>query len=252
MSTVPAPPTNVSLPPPPLAGFTAVTSEAAGDSVPPVPKQVIVPPPLPQGNLGLVRTKTAFIPENQKPPPPTNILIPPPLPDKIREIMAQRIYKTFKKHNENKILYAKKMAAIWASPSHDSCLVESSYGKDTHNELIKNPLAIEKFEAKGNIDWVVNHQDESYLYTGQMKDGYKEGLGRLQADNFLYDGEFKDDIFCGYGRYILDWEGDEKDFWYEGNFKNGEMNGKGIRNLRDGRIEEGTFEKDEFVMGHAI
>lgn len=111
---------------------------------------------------------------------------------------------------------------------------------------------MDRVTALGNADWVVDHQDESYLYTGQMRDGYKEGLGRLQSDQFIYDGEFKDDLFCGYGRYILDWEGDDKDFWYEGYFKNGEMNGKGIRTLKDGRIEEGTFEKDEFVMGHAI
>jgi len=49
-----------------------------------------------------------------------------------------------------------------------------------------------------------------------MKDGFKEGLGRLQSDQFIYDGEFKEDLFCGHGRYILDWEGDDKDFWYEG------------------------------------
>jgi|TARA_B110000305_G_C19063173_1_gene458090 hypothetical protein len=82
--------------------------------------------------------------------------------------------------------------------------------------LIKNPISIDKVQAMGNYDWVVNHQDESYLYTGQMKDGYKDGLGRLQSDQFLYDGEFKNDLFSGYGRYILDWEGDDKDFWYEG------------------------------------
>jgi len=96
MSTVPAPPTNVKLPPPPKSDFTAVTSEAVvGQVVPPVPTKVVIPPPLPQGNLGLIRTKTAFIPEDQKPPPPSNMLILPPLPDKIREIMAQSIYKTF-------------------------------------------------------------------------------------------------------------------------------------------------------------
>ena len=85
-----------------------------------------------------------------------------------------------------------------------------------------------------------------------MKDGSKHGLGRLQSDQFLYDGEFENDLFTGYGRYILDWEGDDKDFWYEGYFKNGEMNGQGRRTLKDGRIEEGTFENDEFVMGHAL
>jgi len=120
--------------------------------------------------------------------------------------MAQRIYQTFKKHNDLRKEETAKMRiiALWASQSDSKCLTESSYGKDMHEELRKNPLSIDKFRVNGSLKWVAKHTDDSYgttyLYSGQMKDGVKEGLGRLQNENFVYDGEFKNDQFEGYGR----------------------------------------------------
>ena len=52
--------------------------------------------------------------------------------------------------------------------------------------LIKNSVSIDKVQAMGNYDWVVNHQDESYFYTGQMKDGYK-GIKYEKVIPFLID-----------------------------------------------------------------
>lgn len=93
-----------------------------------------------------------------------------------------------------------RIIALWGSKSDNKCLTESSYGKDMHEELRKNPLSIDKFYVKGTLKWVANHTDDTYLYSGQMKDGFKQGLGRLQNENFLYDGEFRNDQFEGYGR----------------------------------------------------
>lgn len=120
--------------------------------------------------------------------------------------MSQRIYQTFKKHNDKRKEQdaiqnqTRQIVALWASKSDASCLTESSYGKDMFEELRKNPLSIDKVNVKGTLKWVSNHQDDTYLYSGQMKDGIKEGLGRLQNENFLYDGEFRNDQFEGYGR----------------------------------------------------
>lgn len=108
---------------------------------------------------------------------------------------------TFKKYNdkrkEENIRF--KVSTLWGSRSNDMCLTESSYGKDMHEELRRQPLPIERYNIKIALQWS-NHNDDGYYYSGQMKDENKEGLGRLQNENFLYDGEFRNDQFDGYGR----------------------------------------------------
>jgi len=77
--------------------------------------------------------------------------------------MSQRIYQTFKKHNDKRKEQdaiqnqTRQIVALWASKSDASCLTESSYGKDMFEELRKNPLSIDKVNVKGTLKWVSNH-----------------------------------------------------------------------------------------------
>jgi hypothetical protein len=71
----------------------------------------------------------------------------------------------------------------------------------------------------------IDYEDGS-KYIGFTKDGMKEGKGKLLTLTCVYEGEFQKDTFHGLGKY------EDSEITYEGDFTNGERNGKGIQILR--------------------
>ncbi len=65
-------------------------------------------------------------------------------------------------------------------------------------------------------------------YTGQVVNDLPHGNGSMkcEARNIAYWGEWKEGTFNGKGRYF--WENG----WYEGQFKNGFLEGEGVRFVR--------------------
>lgn len=75
------------------------------------------------------------------------------------------------------MIHTQQIVNLWASESDKEFLTLE--GKYMHEELRQDPLPIEKFHVKGTLEWVFNQKDDLTLYSGQMKDGKREGLGRL-------------------------------------------------------------------------
>ena len=68
--------------------------------------------------------------------------------------------------------------------------------------------------------------------------GKKNGKGRFTwEDGSYYEGDFVDGHFNGLGRYYFA----DLDKYYEGEFRQSNMEGKGIETWADGRRYEGDF-----------
>ena len=73
------------------------------------------------------------------------------------------------------------------------------------------------------------------IYEGEMKDGLREGRGRLVYKNgAVYEGEFRNDMCHGRGVYRS-----PKGLKYEGDFVNGEREGTGKYTYLNGDVYEG-------------
>jgi hypothetical protein len=137
--------------------------------------------------------------------------------------------------------------------------------RDTFEGFLKNG----KFDGQGNLtdEWVDSHTSK---YTGEFKNGNKEGQGTYSVYNikgentYKYVGEFKDGKHEGRG-IITKANGDqivgEFDFFgtgegtlieangdqYVGEFKGGEKHGKGKFIFKGGSSYEGLWENGKRI-----
>ena len=101
-------------------------------------------------------------------------------------------------------------------------------------------------------------QETVHKYSGQYKDGMKNGFGLLNEQTFVYNepsslgqfidkpssetymGSWKDGQRYGFGRYLYS-NGDI----FEGEWMNDKRNGKGLLICNDGIIKNGIWQDDE-------
>ena len=114
--------------------------------------------------------------------------------------------------------------------------------------------------GKGEII-TINENRKKYIYKGDIINFKKEGIGIEKTNDYNYEGEFHNDIKHGKGKIIFynnnseSYEGDFKNgditgkgfyIWknkhtYLGDFLRGKMHGKGIYKWPDGNIYEGDY-----------
>ena len=114
--------------------------------------------------------------------------------------------------------------------------------------------------GKGEII-TINENRKKYMYKGDIRNFKKEGIGIEKTTDYNYEGEFHNDIKHGKGKIIFynnnseSYEGDFKNgditgkgfyIWknkhtYLGDFFRGKMHGKGIYKWPDGNIYEGEY-----------
>ena len=97
-----------------------------------------------------------------------------------------------------------------------------------------------KPNGKGNLYYVTCR----LMYEGDWVDGKYHGKGKLDDEYTVYEGDFVDGYFHGKGRYAYV-PGDGR--VYEGDFAYDEFHGKGKMTYKDGRVEEGNWEKGKFT-----
>ena len=86
------------------------------------------------------------------------------------------------------------------------------------------------------------YDDNGEKYIGEMKNGLKEGKGRMYFNNgSRYEGDFKNDKMEGKGILYFN------DGRYEGDFKNDKMEGKGILYGLNGPILDGNWKDGKFT-----
>ena len=75
------------------------------------------------------------------------------------------------------------------------------------------------------------------IYIGDYVKGKKEGKGKEETKEQIYEGEYINNIKEGYGKVYYKLLNDN----YEGEFKNNQINGKGIYKWNDGDVYKGDF-----------
>ena len=85
------------------------------------------------------------------------------------------------------------------------------------------------------------------LYTGDFVNSKREGMGELYTNRIHYIGEFKGDKLEGKGFIEFLKEGHK----FQGDFKNNEINGRGIFQWKNGDMYEGEM-TDGKMNGHGI
>ena len=104
----------------------------------------------------------------------------------------------------------------------------------------------DEFEGIGKL-----YDKNGNYYIGQFSLGDKFGQGKYYSkDNkLIYDGNFAFGKYNGIGKEIIS----EKDnFYYEGNYENGLMQGKGKLFFKNKVMYEGEFEKGNYVENGKI
>ena len=101
-----------------------------------------------------------------------------------------------------------------------------------------------KWDKNGNLI-VKNNNNFLVNYTGYFKNNLPHGLGTLTFNGGTYRGQFKNGKFDGYGKLITkSYSYDFDQHSYVGYFKNNYPNGKGkfiLKNFRYCRGQEGNF-----------
>lgn len=83
--------------------------------------------------------------------------------------------------------------------------------------------------------------EKSGTYTGDVKNGKKEGTGTFKwNDGTEYEGEWKNDKINGKGKLTIPKKGT-----YEGYFENGKKEGQGKYTFANGDIYDGDFSEDK-------
>jgi hypothetical protein len=79
-----------------------------------------------------------------------------------------------------------------------------------------------------------------YNFKGLFRNEKKFGIGKITfiPSGDFYEGNFDDDLMNGKGEYV--WKNGNM---YEGDFLSGKLNGKGIYHYNDGYSYEGIFER---------
>ena len=84
--------------------------------------------------------------------------------------------------------------------------------------------------------------DNKNLYTGEWKEGLKNGKGQLITEKIKYSGKFENDLFNGNKGVLCD----EKGNIYEGDFVNGKFEGYGHYKMSNGDNYIGQFKNGFF------
>ena len=80
----------------------------------------------------------------------------------------------------------------------------------------------------------IYYKNNKLYYEGDLKNGIKEGNGKILFENGnYYEGQFTNDQITGKGKYYYD------NGYYEGDLVNGKMHGKGKYYWKNGAIYEG-------------
>ncbi|MBP7453079.1 MAG: hypothetical protein KA914_09845 [Ottowia sp.] len=99
----------------------------------------------------------------------------------------------------------------------------------------QGPLQGGKLHGQGRIDW-----NGERNYVGQFVNGYMDGYGVLNGPTSRYEGQFKQGQFDGKGKASRG-----EDYAYEGDFVQGRMEGQGKMTYPGGYSFEGTFKGDK-------
>ena len=91
--------------------------------------------------------------------------------------------------------------------------------------------------GKGEII-TINENRKKYIYKGDIKNFKKEGKGNEKTNDFNYEGDFHNNIKHGQGKIFFYNNSSE---YYEGEFKNGEITGKGFYKWKNKHTYTGEF-----------
>ena len=132
-------------------------------------------------------------------------------------------------------LYRREPAGRMPQISESSVVSGESMGEASQMEE-KNPE-----ERRVENMKISDYSGESGSYTGLLKNGMPNGLGRMLYDEGMktYDGEWHLGRWHGFGIATLS-NGD----CYEGEFSHDRRHGQGHYEWRDGRVYDGGFEQD--------
>ena len=115
--------------------------------------------------------------------------------------------------------------------------LKESTDKSQSNEILNTIIYtgdIKNFKKEG----IGEEACQDYIYKGNFHNNLRNGKGIIKycQSGDTYDGEFKDDKINGYGTYT--WNNNCK---YTGEMKDGEMHGKGIFTWPDGCEYNGNY-----------
>eukprot|EP01061_Rhynchopus_euleeides_P015078 TRINITY_DN25893_c0_g3_i1.p1 TRINITY_DN25893_c0_g3~~TRINITY_DN25893_c0_g3_i1.p1 ORF type:complete len:415 (+),score=109.46 TRINITY_DN25893_c0_g3_i1:99-1247(+) len=79
-------------------------------------------------------------------------------------------------------------------------------------------------------------EDPEYRYVGMMRDGKKNGQGRLVFRFGVYEGNWNNDMMEGHGKMML-----KSGNIYEGEFSRNRFEGRGVLRWRNGKVYTGTM-----------
>ena len=97
---------------------------------------------------------------------------------------------------------------------------------------IKSP----KSSGSGVMDPSGPEDDPEYRFTGMMRDGKKNGHGRLVFRFGVYEGNWANDMMDGHGKMTL-----KSGNVYEGEFSRNRFEGKGVLRWRNGKVYTGSM-----------
>jgi lysozyme len=115
-----------------------------------------------------------------------------------------------------------------------SCKSKLRYNKGVYVGETENDL------PSGYGEWTANNKS----YIGYWQLGKKNGQGIYKYNNYTYTGAFKNDYFNGYGQLLY-----KDSLIYEGQWKNGKREGKGISTDSLCRKIIGTWNSDFLISG---
>ena len=101
--------------------------------------------------------------------------------------------------------------------------------------------------GKGEII-TINENRKKYIYKGDIKNFIKEGIGIEKTNDYNYEGEFHNDYKHGKGKIIFY---NNNSVSYEGDFKNGDITGKGFYIWKNKHTYSGDFFMGK-MHGHGI
>ena len=106
--------------------------------------------------------------------------------------------------------------------------------------IYNNGQVLEGKYYKGKLNGKGVYKYKDVLYIGDFRDNIREGKGVLLNNKFRYNGQFNMGKIDGYGKIVF-LENKEGIGEYEGFFKNNNIEGKGIMKWKNGNIYEGDM-----------
>ena len=156
------------------------------------------------------------------------IMLLPPVSKEIKKKLQEKDHK----YTVIKNIFILTLFAIFMAnfPNENTTITQSTTGiNEINTNEILNEAKIEEIAEK------------SGTYTGDVKNGQKEGNGTFKwSDGAVYEGEWKNNQINGKGKLTIPDKGT-----YEGYFENGQKEGQGKYTFANGDIYEGNFSKDK-------